>query len=376
MISINESMAEGIREMLNNYTVECFQCGECTVTCPVTSYTGDTINVRRLMRSAQIGLNDYDNLWACATCKLCEESCPRGVKIVDTIVALRAMAFQEHNAPEKIEKVVWDIFENGNPWGGKKSERAKWAEGLGIKNAKEGVDVLLYVGCEAAYDPSQHDSVKSISYILNKAGVNFGILGNDERCCGEPLKNAGEFGFLEELILQNIKDFESTKAKYLVTVSPHCAQMFKKYYGKYGLGMEVMHYAEFFEKLKNDGKINFKKIENGNTVTYHDPCILSRDDRFIDEPREMLKSAGFKIVEMKDHGNFSLCCGGGGNRMFLEFKGKRLSDIRADQAGETNAQIIVTACPYCNMNIRDSVKTKNLNMKVMDLAQLLREMME
>ncbi|MVT13595.1 MAG: 4Fe-4S dicluster domain-containing protein [Euryarchaeota archaeon] len=372
---IVEDTGSKMLEIMGMGTTLCYQCGECTVSCPVGEFTGEKISVRSIIRAAQIGQEYYDNIWACATCKLCENYCPRNVDIVNIILAVRTMAFSKRKAPEKIEKVIWDIFENGNPWGGKKKERAKWAEGMEIKDASEGVDVLLYVGCEAAYDPKQHGNVRSIAEILRRAGVNFGILGNNERCCGEPLKNAGEIEYLEELVSQNIDQFEGTGAKIIVTVSPHCSKMFKEVYRKAGLKIEVMHYTEYLNRLYSEGLIKFKG-GNSENVTYHDPCLLSRGEGLIEEPRDLLKASGFKIVEMKDYGKNSICCGGGGNRMFLEFKGKRLADVRTDQAIETGTGIIVTACPYCNMNLHDSVKTRAINIKVMELAELLKERIE
>lgn len=371
MISIGNNKGFGNGKGL----YECYQCGECTVTCPVGGYTGDQINVRSIIRAAQLSLEYYDNIWACATCRLCENYCPRGVRIVDVILNIRSAAFKRRKVPEKIEKVAWEIFENGNPWGGKKKERARWAEGMDVKDAKSGVDVLLYVGCEAAYDGKQHGNVRSIAEILKKAGINFGILGNNERCCGEPLRNAGEMDYLEELVSQNIADFESTGAKTIVTVSPHCATMFRDIYTNYGLKMDVMHYTEFLSKLFSQGLIKLKNTDEYK-VTYHDPCLLSRGTGDLNSPRKLLASAGFKLVEMRDYGENSLCCGGGGNRMFLEFHGKRLADSRTDQAVETGANILVTACPYCNMNLHDSAKTRNINLRVVELGEILRERIE
>ncbi|MEL9999214.1 MAG: (Fe-S)-binding protein [Thermoplasmata archaeon] len=375
MIEVNDFRVENLKNLLENYTLECFQCGECTVSCPIGQYTGDLINVRKIMRSAQTGISYYDNIWACALCKLCENTCPRGVRIVDTIVALRSVAFSERIVPEKMEKVVWEIFENGNPWGGKKKERSKWAEGENIKNAKDGVDVLLYVGCEAAYDPKQHPNIRAITNILKKAGINFGFLGNEERCCGEPVRNAGEKEYLLEIVSKNIEDFEKTGAKLIVTVSPHCSNMFKNVYKKEGLKMEVMHYTEYFYKLWKENLIKFKNT-NEEIITYHDPCLLSRGDNITDEPRELLKISGGIISEMENSGKNSLCCGGGGNRMFMEFQGKRLSDVRTEQAVKTGSKVMITACPYCNMNLQDSVKIKSLNMKVIELGEFLLERIE
>jgi Fe-S oxidoreductase len=373
MINIDDSRWEHVNELTDNFANICYQCGVCTARCPVGAVSDDLLNVRKLVRSAQIGIDYTDNLWSCATCKLCETTCPRDVKIVNVLLGLRKLAFEEHKAPEKIEKVVWDIYENGNPWGGKKSERAKWAEGMQIKDAKKGVDVLLYVGCEAAYDKRIHSVTKAIAEILKAKNIDFGILGNEELCCGEPLRNAGEWDYMEELATKNINDFKNTNAKVIVTVSPHCSNTFKEVYTKFGLDVKVMHYAEYFYQLYRDGVIDFKKSKELK-VTYHDPCILSRTDHFNEGPREMLQNIqGLELKEMKNAKEESICCGGGGNRMFLEFHGKRLADVRTDEAKQTGAEMLITACPYCNMNLHDSSKTRSLNIEVKDLAEILRD---
>jgi Fe-S oxidoreductase len=373
VIEIDDLRWDHVNEITGNAGNICFQCGECTAKCPIGQYTENSLNIRKLIRSAQLGIESGDDLWSCATCRLCENTCPRGVGIVDVTLGLRELAFEDRAVPDKISKALWDIFEEGNPWGGKKKERAKWAEGLGIRDAKEGVDVLLYVGCEASYDKRLHNITRSLVSILRSAGIDFGILGNDELCCGEPLINAGETGYMEELANTNIRAFDNTKAKVIVTVSPHCSATFKDSYRKFGLNTKVMHYAEYLHTLFKEGKLSFTKEMNVK-LTYHDPCVLSRNEWIVDEPRELLLNIkGVQMKEMKNSGDESICCGGGGNRMFMEFNGPRLADFRTKQAEETGAEILVTACSYCNMNLYDSAKTHNMKMDVRDLAEVLKD---
>lgn len=376
VIEIDDLRWDQINEITGNAGNICYQCGACSAACPVAEVSGNPLNMRKLIRSAQTGTDYSDELWDCATCRLCENTCPRGVDIMDVTLALRSLAFHERKTPDRIEKVLWDIYENGNPWGGSKKERAKWAEGLDIKNAGEGVDVLLYVGCEAAYDRRMHNIVRSLVEILKAGNINFGILGNEEKCCGEPLKNAGETGYMEELANTNIEAFGKTGAKVIVTVSPHCSATFNGVYRNYALKTRVVHYAQYLHELFSEGKLKMKgKLDR--KITYHDPCVLSRTDGVIDQPRELLLNiGGVELKEMPYSGSESLCCGGGGNRMFLEFNGPRLADLRIKQAKETGAGLLVTACPYCNMNLHDSSTTQGAGVEVKDLAEVLKEVVQ
>lgn len=373
VVEIDDLRWDRVNDLTGNAGNVCFQCGVCTAKCPIGQYTDNPLNMRQLIRSAQLGTDYGEDLWSCATCRLCENTCPRGVDIVDVTLGLRSLAFEDRKVPDRISKILWDIYDDGNPWGGKKKERAKWADGMGIKDAREGVEVLLYVGCEASYDRRMHNITRSLVSILRSAGVDFGILGNDELCCGEPLKNAGETGYLEELASTNIKSFNDTKAATIVTVSPHCSATFKDSYRKFGLNTKVMHYAEFLHQLFREGKLTIKKDLNSK-ITYHDPCVLSRNDGIVEEPRELLLNIkGVQMNEMENSGEESLCCGGGGNRMFLEFNGPRLADLRTKQAEETGADLLVTACAYCNMNLYDSARTHDMKLEVKDLAEVLKD---
>ncbi len=376
MIEINDERWEKVASLTGFAGNECYQCGVCSAVCPIDYMGGESLNIRSELRGAQIGLEPSENLWNCATCKMCEVTCPRQVDIVHVVHGLRQLAFEDRRSPDKITKLVWDIYENGNPWGGKKSDRSKWAEGLDIKDANSGADVLLFVGCDAAYNKSLHNSLRSLANIMKKAGINFGTLGNEEKCCGEPVKNSGEEGFLEELVDGNISKFEETGAKTIVAFSPHCANMFSTYYADRGMKIDVKHYSEYINELLQKGKI--KLSGNGtDNVTIHDPCYLSRYEDKSGELRDVIKSIpDMQVSEMQQSGKQSLCCGGGGNRMFMDFEGKRLSDFRIDQAKEAGSDTIITACPVCNMNLADSIKVNFSDLKVKELAELIDEAVE
>jgi len=352
---------------------ECYQCGVCTAMCPLGYMGEENIDTRNLIRRAQIGLELPSGIWNCSTCKLCEQSCPRQVNIVNVIRGLRQFEFEERKAPDKIVAMLWDIYENGNPWGGKKGDRSKWAEGLEVKDAEKGTEVLLYVGCDAAYNKNLHPALRSLARLLNKAGIDYGTLGNKEMCCGEPARNAGEAYYLDDLVKDNISMFEKTGAKTVVAFSPHCQNMFEKYYRDRGLKIDVKHYSEFLNDLVKEGKIGFKEGRSGK-ITIHDPCYLSRYDGGEDSLRGILGTfPGLEVKEMEMSGKNSLCCGGGGNRMFIDFEGKRLSDFRMEQARDTGADTVITACPVCNMNLADSGKTNGINLKVKEVAEFLEE---
>lgn len=368
-VSVNEVLWDRLNQAVAPMTL-CYQCGVCTAICPL-SVTGHSPSVRKLVRSAQAGLMTGTNeAWLCTTCKLCEFTCPRGVPIVDVLHALRTVAFSEHKAPPKLEEVLWKVYENGNPWGEPKSARAKWAEGLNIKDAFEGVDVLLYTGCISSYDPRLQKVAKSLSNVLKSAGVDFGVLKAQEKCCGDSVYQAGEDAYLEELITENIATFSKTKASVVVSISPHCFNMFKTIYPKYGATFRAVHYTELLADLLDSGKLKPQRHLD-TAVTYHDPCYLSRYHGIQEPPRKILESIkGVKLLEMPNSKENTLCCGGGGGRIFQETEGERLSNVRIREAAETGAHMLATSCPYCIQNFEDSIKTQGKSMQTFDVAEL------
>jgi len=369
-VTLNEELWDRLNQAVAPMTL-CYQCGVCTAVCPLNA-TGKSPSVRKLIRSAQAGLLTGSNdAWLCTTCKLCEFTCPRGVPIVDVLHALRTVAFSEHKAPPRLEETLWKVYENGNPWGESRTTRAKWTEGLDIKEALNGVDVLLYTGCASSYDPRLQNVAKAVSAMLKAANIDFGVLKTQEKCCGDAVYQSGEDAYLEELVAENIVNFSKTKASVVVSISPHCFNMFKTIYPKYGATFRAVHYTEYLADLLDAGKLKLTQpIEDA--VTYHDPCYLSRYHGIQEQPRKLLESIkGIELLEMSNSRENTLCCGGGGGQMFLEAEGERLSNIRVREAAETGAKTLATSCPYCIQNFEDSIKTVGNDLRVFDVAELL-----
>lgn len=373
-VQVNDELWDKLNQTVAAMTL-CYQCGVCTATCPLTA-TSRFPSVRKLVRSAQTGLvTGSDDAWLCTTCGLCEYTCPRGVPIVDVLHALRTLGFSERQAPSKLEEVLWKVFENGNPWGEPRTSRARWTQGLDVKDAFEGVEVLLYAGCASSYDPRLQKVAKAVSSILKAANVNFGVLKTGEKCCGDAVYQSGEDAFLEELVTENVTTFEKTKASIVVSISPHCFNMFKTVYPRYGASFKALHYTELLAELVDSGRLQLAHSME-RTVTYHDPCYLSRYHGIEEPPRKLLESInGVKLIEMQNSRMNTFCCGGGGGRVFQETEGERLANIRVREAAETGAHTLATSCPYCIQNFEDSARTLGAKLQVSDVAELLAQSM-
>jgi Fe-S oxidoreductase len=369
---LNDELWERVVELTNGAMNPCYQCGTCTATCPWGLVRQEPLSVRKLIRSAQLGLGgEYNDLWLCTTCKACEPRCPRDVEIVESIIGLRSVAFKERNLPVPFEDALWSILEEGNPWRGARSERGAWAKGLDLKDASDGVDVLLYAGCGVSYDPRLHKVARATVEILNAADVSFGVLGRKEQCCGDLPRNVGERPYLRRLIEGNIETFQGTGAETILTVSPHCLETIKNLYPAYGGDFHVLHVSEYLADLVDQGKLSF--AGNGRVgITYHDPCYLGRYNDVYEAPRKVLESIpGVTLEEMKDTRANALCCGGGGGRMWLETEaGERMSDVRVKQAAETQMSTVATACPYCIQNFEDSAKGTGVGIEVRDIMEV------
>jgi len=374
---IDPSFPRQVEEMSGAKASICYQCGTCTATCPLG------VQVRKILRDIQIGAMDdainENSLWSCATCKLCELRCPKGVSITDLLHALRVLGFEARKAPAKLEKALWGIYEEGNPWGGKKAERAKWAEDLNLRVAGKSSSsskYVIYAGCASSYDPRLQSAARSIVEVLQKAGMEISILGESESCCGDVVYQIGEEGFLEELVEKNIKAFNESGVETLITISPHCLNMFKNVYPHFGKMPNVVHYTEILSQLLDHGELKFNGGTEGREqviATYHDPCYLGRYYGIYEEPRKILESTpGVILTEMSENKENSLCCGGGGGQMWNDAnESVRPSHERVSQAVKTNATVLATSCPYCIQNFEDAAKTKGLELKVMDVSEVL-----
>ncbi|RLC70060.1 MAG: Fe-S oxidoreductase [Chloroflexi bacterium] len=356
----------------------CYQCGLCSGTCPwnlVRSFL-----VRRMMHEAQLGLVDFEaeEAWLCTTCRLCVERCPRGVSIIDVMRAVRRaiVGIGIGPIPDSLRITMKNISALGNPLGEEREKRADWAEGLDVKAFTPETKLLYFPCCIPAYDPRGKKIARATATILKKAEIDFGILGAEEACCGESVRKAGNEDLFQNLARSNIAAFAEKGVRKILATSPHCYNTFNNEYHEVGGDFEVVHYTQYFAQLIKEGRLKFSKQLN-KRVAYHDPCYLGRHNGIYDEPREVLESIpGLELVEMSNSRENSLCCGGGGGRIWMETKkGERFSDLRIEQAIEAGAEVLVTACPYCILNFEDSVLTTDKGdiLQIRDISELVLE---
>lgn len=357
---------------------QCYQCGLCTGTCPwnlVRSFP-----TRKLIHQAQLGVVDFESedTWMCATCRACAARCPRGVAIIDIMRALRNIVAEmgAGHFPDSLRVTIKNIAGTGNPIGEPAERRTDWINDPQAISSTGDAEILYFSCCIPAYDPNVRRVARSTAQVLKKAGVKVAIAGNKENCCGESVRKSGNESLFQKLAQNNIAAFTESGINKIVVTSPHCYYTFKNEYPQLGGNFEVIHYTEYMAELLREGRLKPTKPVNIK-VTYHDPCYLGRHSGIYDAPRQVLKSIpGLELVEMPDYGPDSLCCGGGGGRIWMETKkGERLSDLRLDQAVGTGANMMAAACPYCILNFEDSVLTTDRVgvIGIKDISELLAE---
>ena len=357
----------------------CFQCGLCDAVCPWNRVR--SFSMRKIVREATFGLTEIESedIWLCTTCGRCPQQCPRDVKQIESGVALRRIAteYQVFPAPVKpIRTISASLMGEGNPLNEARKNRANWAEGLSVKTFTEGMEILYFPGCYLSYDPRLKKVARATADILNKAGIDFGILGSKENCCGESIRKTGDEEVFKRLVKENIKTFIDNGVKKILVSSPHCYHTFKNEYPEFMVNFEVVHISQYVFELIHEGRLELNK-EYEKKITYHDPCYLGRHNDIYEEPREILKKIfGLELIEMPDSRIDSLCCGGGGGRIWMETpKGERFSDLRLEQAMGVGAEVLVTSCPYCIANFEDSKLTLNVteNIEVKDITEIIQE---
>jgi Fe-S oxidoreductase len=279
-------------------------------------------------------------------------------------------------AAKAIRTVSASLAGHGNPLNEERQKRANWAEGLAVNTFAEGMEILYFPGCYLSYDPRLKKVARATANILNRAGIEFGILVTMESCCGESIRKTGDEELFKRLARQNIKAFIDNGVKRILVSSPHCYHTFKNEYPEFMVKFEVVHIAQYLYELIASGRIELARAYD-KRVTYHDPCYLGRHNGIYDEPREALKKlAGLTLTEMPDSRVDSLCCGGGGGRIWMEtIKGERFSDIRLEQAIGVGAEVLVTSCPYCIANFEDSRLTLNVSdqIEVKDITEVIND---
>ena len=357
----------------------CFQCGLCDAVCPWNRVR--QFSMRKIIREATFGLTEIDgeDIWRCTTCGRCPDRCPRGVKQIEVGISLRRVASEYEVFPASVRSARTaraSLISEGNPLQGERQKRADWAKDLQVKPYAEGMEILYFVGCYFSYDPRMKRVARATVDILNKAGVDFGILGNDENCCGESIRKTGSEKVFKQLARDNIKTFIDRGVKRLVVSSPHCLHTFKNEYPEFMVNFEVLHLSQFLMELVETGRLELSG-EYAKKVTYHDPCYMGRHNDIYTPPRDILGMIkGLELVEMIDSHQDSLCCGGGGGRIWMDTpQEERFSDLRLHQARETGAEVLATACPYCITNFEESRLNLEYEdvLEVKDIAEIVSE---
>lgn len=364
--------------MMDDILLGCIQCGKCTGGCPVSRRSA--LNIRKLIYRSLVKIKERSKdlgIWECTTCSTCKIRCPKGVDIVDYIIDMRSDEIERGKVQPTVRDTLESVFKFGNPWGRIREKRTEWIEGNGVRILKPGerVEYLYFVGCTPSYDTRTQKIARSMVRTLKTISCDFAILGTAETCCGNEVKRMGEVGLFEMLYEDNTKLFDQYTFDRLFTLSPHCFNTFVSEYPS--IDFPVEHYTTFLKRLLEEERVSFTH-ELPQKAVFHDPCFLGKQNGIYDEPRSILTQIpGLELVEFERSRERSLCCEGGGGRMWVESESEkeRLAVTRVKDAHNLGVSTIVTACPFCLLTLEDAVKTTNLEEKIQvrDIIELVDE---
>ncbi len=358
-----------------NLLLNCIQCGRCSGGCPVAMKS--PLNVRRLIYSSLLLRTlpepEKSGIWECTTCTTCNLRCPKSCEPLNLILEMRSELVEKGRIESSIIKALENTFLHGNPFGKPREKRSEWLAGssVPVRILAEGeeTDYLLFVCCINAYDPRLQLVTRSLVKVLSSLGIDFGILGSEESCCGSEIKRMGETGLFSELQEMNRKSFGRRKIKGIITISPHCYNTLKN---EYGLSLPVYHWTSFLLERIEKFRGRLAKIEEDGV--FHDPCFLGKINKQFMPPRQLLSMVLGELKEFDRSFESALCCEGGGGKMWIESKGKeRLAEKRIDEALLLGVKKIYVACPFCLSTLEDAVKVKGEEerIKIEDIAELL-----
>lgn len=319
-----------------------------------------------------------DEIWACTTCRNCLEHCPVFIEQMNKIIDIRRyLVMMEARFPAEVTTVFKNFEVNSNPWGMGLTTRGDWCKELGVKALSEDSDVewLYYVGCAGSFDDRSKRVATAFVRLLQKAGVNFGILGQEEGCCGDSARRSGNEYLFQIMAQQNIEVFNRYQVKKIVTACPHGYNTLKNEYPQFGGSYEVKHHSELIAQLLTEGRLVLNGKPEERVVVYHDSCYLGRYNDVFDPPREIIsKIPGSILKEMEKNRDRGFCCGAGGARMWMEeHLGSRINEMRTEQALDLKPSVICTACPFCLTMIEDGIKAKEMEQPtpVLDIAEIV-----
>jgi Fe-S oxidoreductase len=389
--------------------LSCTECGRCTDNCPASKSgkplrpmhiivdlkhhmedrykeRGKEVDLEEDMKlwlTGPEGVIDPDVLWSCTTCRACMEVCPVGNEHVPDIIDMRRfLTMSLGEVGHGGEKALRKMERARNPWGMPKNEREKWTEGLDfeVKRWKDegAAEWLYWVGCAGAYDDRSQKVTRSFATLMNKAGVDFAILGNKERCTGDSARRLGNEYLFQEMAMENVETLNGLGVKKIVTHCPHCFNTIKNEYPQFEGQFEVVHHSDMLNKLVADGKLKPEAPEGdtgSKNVVYHDSCYLGRYNDLYDPQRDIIDALpDAKRIETERNRQRGLCCGAGGGQMWMEIDiGERMNFVRTDELLETKPDVIAVACNFCMIMVDDGVKArgKDEETRVLDIAELL-----
>ena len=387
------------KNVLNLYA--CTECGRCEEQCPAAN-TQKPLSPKKLIHDLKLDLFDNadailakdaeavppflredspitgDVLWSCTTCRACEDICPVNIEHLDFIIESRKhQVLMEASFPPEIQETFTNLENQGNPWGFAADTRADWAKNLDVPLMTDNpeADVLYFVGCSGSFDDRGKKIAQAMARVLNRAGVNFAILGPEEACNGDIARRAGNEYLAQMLIQQNVEVLTQYNPKTILTGCPHCFNTLKNEYPQFGASYPVVHYTQYLLDLHQQGRLK-PNNQNQGSLTFHDSCYLGRWNGIYDAPRDLLRSmnSSGSLVEMQRTGEKGFCCGAGGGRMFMEETlGKRINIDRAEEVMKTGAATLASACPFCATMLMDGLMDKESDIIVKDIAEIVDE---